>query len=236
MPRFSKKEFIEIAFITHQVLSTYISRKKVILNTNNEIDTSLSINQDYLDKCIAKHNKKLLKEVLVVEEDEVEFKHTPPAPDPPKKKNKTIKTPTAPLPKASVVKKVVISAKDEAINENAIATHNLERKKKLLEIESLENSNKISLIKLNKLNGVLIPTELVMILFGQHSKSLTTAFHQAAENFVVEMAQSYGVDKPAQAKMRGDLIAVVNKAIEDSLEISRSGIDHVVDEYAINGK
>lgn len=218
MPRYSKSEFIEIGFTTHKKLSTYIKRKKVIPNSNNEIDTSLQINQDFLDKCISLHEQKLQNVSEV--------------------KNKSISKPREPktIPSPSKVKSRVISDEDKKIEEGAVKSYNLERYKKQLEIESLESENKIKKIKLDKLNGVVIPTELVMIMFGHHSKSITTAFQQAAENFIVLMVQSYGVDKKTQAKIRGDLIAVINKSIKESLEISRNGIENIVDEYAINGK
>tara|TARA_R110000851_G_scaffold327741_1_gene497659 strand:+ start:23 stop:688 length:666 start_codon:yes stop_codon:yes gene_type:complete len=220
MPRYSKKEFIDLCFITHATLSMNIKRKKVIPNSHDEIDTALAINNDFLLKYIEKNKQRILN------------------PNSKKKKGKSnkIATPSAPLPVSPPVKQRDVTPEDLAIEAKAVAVYDLDKQKKLLEIEKLENENKISKIKLDKMNGVVIPTDLVMVLFGQHSKSLTTAFHQAAENFVVEMAQAYGVDKKSQAKMRGDLIAVVNKAIEDSLEISRDGIDNVVDEYAINGK
>jgi hypothetical protein len=222
MPRYSKKEFIALALITHATLSMNIKRKKVIPNSNDEIDTSLAINNDFLLKYIDKAKQKALN----------------PEGAPKKKKavkSKTIATPKAPTPQAPEVKVRQISKEDEQVEEQAVKNYNLERYKKELEIEKLENENKIKKIQLDKMNGVVIPTDLVMILFGQHSKSITTAFHQAAENFVVSMAQSYGVDKKAQAKMRGDLIAIVNKGITDSLDISRNGIDNIVDDYSVNG-
>lgn len=223
MPRYSRKEFIELCGIQHAYLTMNIKRKKVILNTNDEIDTSLQMNEDFLQKQIAKQKKKVL---ALANDNEVG----------PEDKPKKVATPKAPTPKKPIVKRVVKSNEDEEIEKEAVQSYNLDRYKKQLEVEALENENKIKKIKLDKLNGVVIPTELVMVLFGQHSKSITTAFHQAAENFVVEMAGAYGVNKSDVAKMRGDLITVVNKAIEDSLEISRKSIDKIVDEYAINGR
>lgn len=226
MPRYSKKEFIELAFISHQTLSVNIKRKKVVPNANNEIDTALAINLDFLNKCIDRHKQKELKGKTENE----------PTNDSGSKKPKTVPTPKAPIPEAPKVKKRNLSKEDEDTEKQAVANYNLERYKKQLEIEALENSNKIAQIKLDKLNGVVIPTELVMVIFGQHSKSITTAFHQASEDFVMTMAKTYDVDKKAQADMRGNLIAIINKAVYDSLEISREQIDNIVDEYAINGK
>lgn len=227
MPRYSKKEFCELAFITHRNFSTYVKRKKIILNTNSEVDTALAINQDFLNKRIEIQKKKVLK---LAEGGPEETKPEK------KKKTKPVPTPKAPIPEAPPVKPRKPSQEDEEAERQAVANYSLERYKKQLEIEALENSNKIAQIKLDKLNGVVIPTELVMVIFGQHSKSMTTAFHQAAEDFVMTMAKTYDVDKTAQAGMRGDLIAIINKAVKDSLEISREQIDNIVDEYAINGK
>jgi hypothetical protein len=241
MPRYSKSEFKDLCFITHATLSMAVKRNKVIPNTNSEIDTSLQINQDFLEKYIEKQRIKVLKLSSDYKEPEPEpevnimprYKNPPPPPKP-----KTIRTPKAPLQKqkAPKVTKREISKEDEVIEKKAIARHDLDTIKKELEIEEKETSIAINKIKLDKLNGVVIPTELVMILFGQHSKSITTAFHQAAEKYIVLMGKNYGADKKAQARMRGDLIVVVNKAIEDSLEISRNGIKNIVDEYALNGK
>ena len=225
MPRYSRKEFIELCGIQHAYLTMNVKRNKVILNTNDEIDTSLQINHDFLTKQVAKLKKKALDASIEPDQEKE-----------PENENKKIPQPNAPTPNAPKVKKRPKRKDDEEIEKEALASYNLDRYKKQLEIESLENSNKIAQIKLDKLNGVLIPTDLVMVLFGQHSKSLTTAFHQASENFVVEMSAAYGVKKVDTARMRGELITIVNKAIKDSLEISRSGINNIVDEYAINGK
>lgn len=218
MPRFSKKEFIALAFINHQILGTAIRRGKIIPNNNNEIDTSLQINQDFLEKYVAKHKGKAVEEKI----KEVE--------------KKTIPTPKAPIPKADDVKPRNLSPADEEIEKVAIAKYNLDRIKKELEIDIQEQTIKINKIKLDKLNGVVIPTELVMVIFAQHSKSTTTAFHQAAENFVVEMASSYGVNKTDTAKMRGVLKDIINKGIKSSLEESKKQIDNIVDDYAVNGR
>jgi len=121
-------------------------------------------------------------------------------------------------------------------NKKSIETFDLDKKKKLLDIEEKETSIAINKIKLDKLNGVVIPTDLVMVIFGQHTKAITTSFHQAAENFVIEMAAAYSVSKKDIAKMRGELIEVVNNAVRESLEDSRKGIDNIIDELALNGK
>jgi len=120
--------------------------------------------------------------------------------------------------------------------EKSIAGFDLDRAKKLLDIEEKETSIAINKIKLDKLNGVVIPTDLVTVIFGQHTKSITTAFHQAADVFIVEMAAKYEVDKKDIAVMRGTLIEIINESVKDSLEDSKKGIANIVDEYAINGK
>ena len=236
MPRYSKSEFKDLCFISHATLSMAVKRNKVIPNSNSEIDTSLQINNDFLNKYIEKEKIKVLK--LSGEYEEPVKEVTPKQVAPKKVKGKTIRTSKVPvkIPKAPKVKPRELSKEDKEIEEKAVAGYDLDRTTKLLVIEAKEQEIKIKKITLDKLNGVVIPTELVMILFAQHSKSITTAFHQAAEKYIVLMGKAYGVDKGEQAKMRGDLIAVVNKAVKDSLEISRNGIDNVVDEFAVNGK
>ncbi len=213
MPRYTRKEFCDLCDITQAYLSVNIKRKKVVLNENGEVDTSLDINAAWAKKRIEKAKKK----ALTVSE--------PPETVPEIKPGPTKKT-----------KKKEVSADLGMEEAQTVATYDLERIKKQLEIEEKETSIAINKIKLDKLNGVVIPTDLVMVIFGQHSKSITTAFHQAAENYIVEMAATYEIDKKGIASMRGKLIDIVNQAVKESLEDSRKHIDNIVDEYAINGK
>lgn len=204
MPRYSKKEYLELCGIEHAYLSVNLSRGKVVLNENDEIDTSEPINAKFTEKRIAALKKKALN----ISAEKVEEAK-------PKKRANAAKVPD---------------------REKTAKSFDLDTIKKELEIEEKETSIAINKIKLDKLNGVVIPTDLVTVIFSQHTKSITTAFHQAAENFVVDLAASYGVTKKDIAKMRGELIDIVNQAVKESLEDSRKGINNIVDEYAINGK
>lgn len=200
MPRYTRAEYCDMCGITQAYLSVNISRKKVILNENDEIDTAVDDNALFAKKRIDK-----LKDRVVVKVDE-------------------------PIEEKKVRKSLV--AKDPIVS----ASHDLEKIKKQLEIEEKQTTIAINKMKLDKLNGVVIPTDLVMVIFSQHSKSITTAFHQAAENYIVEMAATYEIDKKGIAFMRGKLIDIVNQAVKESLENSKKHIDNIVDEYAVNGK
>ena len=92
---------------------------------------------------------------------------------------------------------------------------------------------RIALLKEEKMIGASIPTELVKMVFAQHSKSITSAFHTGADNFLMEISKTKGLNRNELAEMRGALILIINKAVDKSIEESKKSISNIVQEFSV---
>ena len=104
---------------------------------------------------------------------------------------------------------------------------------KELEIIKKKEDIEIAKIKRAKMAGEVIPTELVLLIFASHFKSVTTSFHQAAEVLITTIAKQNNLDRKQIARIRGELIEVVNKAVSEGLKSSKKEMKHLVNEYSL---
>ncbi len=110
--------------------------------------------------------------------------------------------------------------------------YNLDLQIKNLAIEKAEQEVELNKIKIAKLNGTVIPTDLVKVVIAQHSKSITTSFHQGCDNFIMTIAKISGMNREDVAKLRGELIGIVNQSVKDSIKISKENLENIIDEYS----
>lgn len=101
----------------------------------------------------------------------------------------------------------------------------LDNEKKEKEIEKLN-------IQVGKLNGILIPTDLAKLVIVQISKSMSTAFKQAADNLLVEFAATKNLSSKESADMRTKIVAITNTSVENALNESKKMIKNIVNEYS----
>ena len=104
---------------------------------------------------------------------------------------------------------------------------------KELEIIKKKEDIEIAKIKRAKMAGEVIPTELVLLIFASHFKSVTTSFHQAAEVLITTIAKQNNLDRKQIARIRGELIEVVNGAVSEGLKSSKKEMKHLVNEYSL---
>lgn len=114
---------------------------------------------------------------------------------------------------------------DKNINE-------LERQLKEAELHKKRVDTQIALLKEEKLRGIVIPTDIVKVAFQQHFKSISAAFHNAADNLIVNFAKKKDLNREEIAELRGELIEVINIAIQESVAESIKTVDNIVDEYS----
>jgi hypothetical protein len=108
----------------------------------------------------------------------------------------------------------------------------LDQRKKELDIRKTEAEEKLLRIKIEKLQGILIPTDAVMMLFAQHFKSVYVAFENAADNMLTEIAQKTKMSSKDQAAFRGKLIESINHAVKDAVDRSEKDLGHIVSEFS----
>ena len=231
MPAYKRKEFAELCGVSDAYLTMYIKRGKVFLGDDKRIDSELPMNADFIAKSKDKKEKPssvakektVLKSVEVFEliEDEVEYV----APK--------VVAKVAPIKKERQKKEPVphFDISNDRTQE-AIAKYNLDTQIKQAELEKKEQEIELNRLKIAKITGEVIPTDLIKIIFNQHSKSITTAFHQGCDNFITTIVKQTGMSREEMASIRGQLIEIVNESVRAANEESKMAVKHVVGEYA----
>lgn len=142
----------------------------------------------------------------------------------------SVAKPTTPITKEQVEEATESGV--EPVDPDVLTNYNLGLEKLRLANKKAQEDLEISRMKKEKMAGELIPTELVLLLFASHFKSVTTSFHQAIENLLTTIAKQNDLNREAVAKIRGELIEVINKAVKDGLQSSKRDVASLVREYS----
>ena len=253
MAKYNDAEFAALCGVATNYIRTYVSRNKIIRGEDGLIDTSLPMNADFITQ---RRNADGFVERAVPEKAPPKKVGRKPKPKPPKKSPKKpvpepIKLPKKggargpkpkgvdvvipPMPKQDggrpTKKQSLITTHSEAEIQKQVHNYNLDKQIKEAELEKKEQEIELNRLKIAKLSGEVIPTELVKNIFAQHFKSVTTAFHQGADNFIMTIAKMTGMNRDEMGKIRGQLIEIVNESVKEGVENSRESIRHLVREY-----
>ena len=102
---------------------------------------------------------------------------------------------------------------------------------KEIEIAKKKKETRLLEIKEAKALGLVIPTEIVKILFTQHSKSILTAFDNAIDRILTKISKVKKLTNIERSKFRGELKTELNLAVDKSIEQSKKSINKMVLEY-----
>jgi hypothetical protein len=226
MPLYTKKEFSKICGIDHREFSAYKGRGKVVLNGEN-IDTDNPINARFLEKRQLKAQKEALTTAHNAGQKEVEVIERP------VKSNGRL---------TGVVGRQRDNDKTEAEpigrellmvgDLNDLSPFALDRYQQIKDIEKRTEEIKLLELRKEKLNGELIPLELLKPFVISHSESIKMAYYQAAESMIVVWAQRFELTNAARTEMKTHLTDTINKAIVDAIDSSMKGIKNIVKEYS----
>lgn len=212
MAEYTRKEFCEICGISKGNLAVNIKRGKVVLNSKGKVDTDVKkypMNVDFMEKRLEGTSTPKPK-----------ARTKAPANDGPKKK-----TTAAPV--------VLDPQESDAEREKRIREkYDTETRIKAADLKKKEMDLELAQVKLDKARGVVIPTELVKDLFAQQFKSVTTAFHQAADNFIMDIAKRAGLKRDDIADLRGKLIELINEGITEAQVESKKAVKEIVKDYS----
>ena len=217
MPRYTRREFAELCGTEPKAINVYVGRNKIILNENGEVDTALPINLAFLEKRTGKTETPAVVGTTVVET-----------------KKRVVTTPTPKEPVTQRKERAIRNKHqktDEEI-EHLNSNFEIDNSLKRLELEKKEQEVELNRLKIAKLSGDVIPTELVKVVFSQHFKSVTNAFHQGADNFITDMTKMLSLDRNQMVKLRAELIEIVNNAVADSIDESKESIKNIKEEYS----
>lgn len=206
----TREDFCELTGIKSREVSTYISRGKIVLS-GELFDDTIPQNAEFIKKRAEIMSKKKGIE-QTPPETKPEYKNVSP-------NYANLKTPKYVPPAPGTEDKTPIIE--------------LERAKLIL--QNIKTTEEIEKLRLHnaKASGESIPTELVKVIFAQHSKSVITSFHNGAENLLIEISKKLGMDRSVLAEFKGVLVKIINDAVDKSITESKKQIGNVVKEYAV---
>lgn len=108
----------------------------------------------------------------------------------------------------------------------------MEKKKKQLEIDKLEQDLRLNRIRELKLTGEVVPTDQIQNLFTQHTKSIINRFHQAGDNLITEISKKKSLSPDEVAELRFELVNIINKSTMDAIQDSLKQVDYIQQEYS----
>lgn len=225
MPKYTRKEFLILTGIKSNHFTTYVNRGKIIF-VDGVIDTSLDVNQYFVDLQREKSGKKNSPKIPAGKKGAIV----------PVENKEPVVTDTEQDLNDRVAEKDIKEKQAEfkfpkdhpAQSKNFELDQEIKRQE--LEKGKLELLLKQS--RLDKINGITVPTDSVKTLILHHSKSITIAFHNAAETFLSKIAKQTGIDLSEMASLREELIETVNKAVNDSIEVSKKTLTNIVTEHS----
>lgn len=89
-------------------------------------------------------------------------------------------------------------------------------------------------LKIQKLNGVLVPTDLVKHLMRHHSSSITKSFKETMEDVVTMWGAKYRISDEDMKQMRKTALDKINFGIDKAIAESKKGLAKLVDDFSMS--
>lgn len=210
MALYTLKEFAELCGISLANLSTYKSRGKIQL-TDNKVDDQIEINASFLKHQLSKKGK-LTAEIAQkpTKTDEILVKQ----------------------------EQIIGTKRDHSTTNSPTDTgtgslHDLNKKKKALEVEKIYEETELLKKKNEKMEGELVPTDMVSALIKLHFTNASNQFKNAIENILTEWTNKKDFSREELALLRGNMTENLNKAITQSVKESQHGLAKLIEEISI---
>ena len=108
----------------------------------------------------------------------------------------------------------------------------LDRKIKKVELAKKTVDTRIALIKEEKMRGEVIPTEMVKILFAQHSKNIIVEFENSLDKILTILSKEIGMNNKTISKYRGIIKKEINIAVDSTINKTKEDIINIIDEFS----
>lgn len=208
MALYHPKQFAETCGCPYATVRSDIKRGKLI-KSGDYIDSDIYPNNEYLKRKQAEAADRPTPEPKV---------ELTPLPITPKRPN--VKEPVYPTPETPNVKAPRVTFEE------------LDRQKKALDIEKTAEEIRKLKITIEKLEGEVIPIDLVRSILIQQSKAATTAFKNACDNVLDEFAVKSKMSNDERSRLRGRIIAETNQAIDEAVNLAKKEANQIADEYS----
>jgi hypothetical protein len=207
-----KKDFAKLCGIKTNRLSVEIERNKVFAGDDGFIDTDNELNAAFIER------SKVLTALRVARVGQ------------------------SPVKPAKVkVQRVVIDEPDDEDDEidvpvpvdgDLLDIMAAEKKYKHFLAVRTERGAELDEIKIQKLQGILVPTELVKHLMRQHTASITKTSKEILEDVIVLWAAKYKIQDEDTKKMRKQLLEKINFGIDRAIAETKKQLTKLVDDYS----
>lgn len=210
MALYTMKEFADLCGLSLANLSTYKSRSKIEL-TDGKVDDQKDINASFLKHQLSKKGK-------LSTENSVKNTET------------TDNSVTSQQILTSKRNKSASAGTEESGNGSL---HQLNIKKKALEIEKISEETELLKKKNEKMEGELIPTGMVSSLLQLHFSSVSSQFKNSIENILTEWTKRKDFSREELAELRGQMTGELNNSITKSVKESQRNLNKVLEEFSL---
>lgn len=210
MALYTMKEFADLCGLSLANLSTYKSRSKIEL-TAGKVDDQKDINASFLKHQLSKKGK-LSTENTVKTTETVDNTATSDQILTKKRNKSTSTTPT---------------------DNGSGSLYHLDIQKKELDIQKTSEEIELLKKKNEKMEGELIPTDLVTELLKLHFTSATNQFKNSIENILTEWTKRKDFTREELAELRGHLTGELNNSITKSVKESQLNLNKVLEEFSL---
>ena len=219
MAKKTKKQFADICEIKTKDLSVYIMRHKVLVGNDGLIDDKNEHNLAFIANRGRKTKKKTIVKPKVSSKLKTKTKQS--------QKNKAVE------PKEKTLEIKFQEPQNPILESEIYERAELDKAKLKADLKKKLLDSDIAKINKEKLQGLLIPTDLVMSVIKLQSDSLKVAYHAAAENLILIIGQRKKLNNKDIADIRRDLTGTINQAVDVGVSESHKGIKKIVKEYSM---
>tara|TARA_R110001606_G_scaffold380908_1_gene541718 strand:+ start:981 stop:1649 length:669 start_codon:yes stop_codon:yes gene_type:complete len=212
MAFYTNEEFGALIGKDAKYINVQVGRNNII-RSGKLIDDTFDKNRIWLEKMRAKLG--LGPKVEVV-----------PAPAP-------VQVPSMPPISAPVDRSIPKEYIPEAPNSNTSSSvYEMEREKAQLSNEKIRQEIRVKRAQAEKLEGGLIPVEVVASLILLMSESMKIAYMESLETYTVVVSAQAKLDNDQVAKIKKHFTAIINDNLKKQVSAAKRGLKNIVAEYS----
>lgn len=225
MALYSSAEFARKCGISDAYLTMMKKRGKVVLNEQKMVDDTNPLNQIFLENQKELAVKRALKVKKSEESVDVLLEEQESKPE-------VVDLRKKPKNGNGKKKEVKNGSASAHLAQETLEKLSLDRKKREIEIEKMQRETHLLSLQQDKLAGKLIPTDMVKGLFAQHFKSVVMTFKQGIDQIVTEFSKKSKLNRNETAELKGQMIRIINKSVEEAIHVSKKDLSNIVSEYS----
>ncbi len=139
---------------------------------------------------------------------------------------KKVNEPNVSSPEIKIPKPGKISTPDDSV-------YGVEKQLRVQELEKKTVETRLLELKEKKLQGELIPTELVKAVFAQQTQSFITSFNNSIQDMLTLFSKKHTLNTNEISEMRGGIACIINESVDKAVDLTEKNIRNIVNEFTI---